>query len=43
MHKLSLIVHLLRLVKVDALVSPSPVRLAIVKVQKPSPPNPIAA
>ena len=33
----------LRFVNVEALVSPSPVRLAIVKVQKPSPPKPIAA
>ncbi len=43
MHRLSLITHLRRLVKVAAEVSPSPVLLAIVKVQNPSPPNPIAA
>ena len=33
----------LRFVKVAALVNPSPVRLAIVNVGKPSPPNPSAA
>ena len=42
-HKLSDMVQRLLLVKVAALVSPSPVRLAMVKVGNPSPPNPSAA
>ena len=43
MHRLSLITQRLLFVKVLALVRPSPVLLAIVNVQKPSPPNPSAA
>ena len=43
MHKLSDITQRLLFVNVLALVSPSPVRLAIVNVQYPSPPNPSAA
>ena len=42
MHRLSHKTHLRRFVNVAADVRPSPVRLAIVKVQNPSPPNPIA-
>ena len=42
-HKLSVITQRLLFVKLLALVSPSPVLLAIVNVQKPSPPNPSAA
>ena len=42
-HKLSVITQRLLFVKLLALVRPSPVLLAIVNVQKPSPPNPSAA
>ena len=42
MQRLSVITQRLLFVNVLALVSPSPVRLAIVNVQKPSPPNPSA-
>ena len=42
MQRLSHITQRRRFVKVAALVSPSPVRLAMVKVQNPSPPKPIA-
>ena len=42
MQRLSVITQRLLFVNVLALVSPSPVRLAMVNVQKPSPPNPSA-
>ena len=43
MHKLSVITQRLLFVNVLALVRPSPVLLAIVNVQNPSPPKPSAA